>query len=182
MCRMVARTDQLLHIAMATDSHIYTRDSEAEVHGQANTLVLLLKEYHAHYFHFYEKGMTTAIIGLQGLHLSDAFRCSNVSSSVGLKSCCPWCSKLGCNTETIATHLRKVHYQLAITCDLCKSFASMSVQSILEHCSGCKAKCTNECAEQEECRQKSCTRRSPRHRSRKSFLKLVQVALMNPAG
>ena len=49
----------------------------------------------------------------------------------------------------IATNLREVYYQLAITCDLCKSFASMSVQSILEHHSGYKAKCTKEAAEQE---------------------------------
>ena len=88
------------------------------------------------------------MVGLQELHLSDAYRCSNVSSSVGLKSFCPWCFKLGGNTETIATHLREVHYQLAINCDLCKSFANMSVQSVLEHHSGCKAKHAKECAEQ----------------------------------
>ena len=49
----------------------------------------------------------------------------------------------------IATHLREVHYRLAIACDLCKSFTSMSAQSILDHCSGCKAKCTEEHTEQE---------------------------------
>ena len=30
MHRMMARTDQMLHIAMATDSQIYTRDSETK--------------------------------------------------------------------------------------------------------------------------------------------------------
>ena len=128
MCRMTVRTDQLLHSAMASDSQIYTRDSEAEAHGQAKTLVLSLKQYHTHYYYFYEKGMTRAMAGLQGLHLSNAFRCSNVSSSVGLKSFCPWCFKLGGTPETIATHLRELHYQLGITCNLIMSFASMSVQ------------------------------------------------------
>ena len=42
--------------------------------------------------------------------------------------------------ETIATHLREVHYWLAITCNICKAFASMSAQIILEHHSGCKVK------------------------------------------
>ena len=42
--------------------------------------------------------------------------------------------------ETITTHLREVHYQLAITCEICKAFASMLVQIVLEHHSGCKVK------------------------------------------
>ena len=71
----------------------------------AKTLVLLLKQYLTHYYHFYEKGMTRAMVGLQGLHLSNTFRCFNISSSVGLKSFCFWCFKLGGNTEMIATQL-----------------------------------------------------------------------------
>ena len=114
MLRVTVRTDQLLHIATATNSQIYTRDLEAEAHGWVKTLVLLLKQYHAHHYHFYEKGMTRAMVGLQGLHSNNAFRCSNVSSSVGLKSFCPWCLKLGGNTEMIATYLREVHYQLVL--------------------------------------------------------------------
>ena len=55
MCRMMVRTDQLLCIAVATDSQIYTRDSKVKAHGQAETLVLLLKQYHAHYYHLYER-------------------------------------------------------------------------------------------------------------------------------
>ena len=55
----------------------------------------------------------------------------------------------GGNTEMIATHLQEVHYRLAIAYDLCKSYASMSAQSVLEHHSGCKAKCAKEHAEQE---------------------------------
>ena len=73
MGRMMVRTDQLLCTAVATDSQIYTRDSEAKAHGQAKTLVLLLKQYHAHYYHFYENGMARAMIDLQGLHSSNAF-------------------------------------------------------------------------------------------------------------
>ena len=57
--------------------------------------------------------------------------------------------QVGGNTEMIATHLREVHYRLAITSDICKSFASMSAQSVLDHCSECKAKHAKECAEQE---------------------------------
>ena len=41
---MMARTDQLLCIAEATGSKIYTREVEAETHGRAKTLVLLLKQ------------------------------------------------------------------------------------------------------------------------------------------
>ena len=40
----------------------------------------------------------------------------------------------------IATHLREVHYELAIACDIYKAFAGMSAQIALEHCSGCKVK------------------------------------------
>ena len=149
MHMMMVRTDQLLCIAMATNSQIYTRDLEAKAHGRVKTPVLLLKQYYTHYYQFYEKGTTRAMVGLQGLHSSDAFRCSNVSSSMGLKSFCAWCFKFGGNTEMTATHLREVYYPLAIPCNLCKSFTSMSAQSILEHHSGCKAKHMKECAEQE---------------------------------
>ena len=145
----MVRTDQLLHIAEAINSKIYTWESEAEAHGQTKTLVLSLKQYHAHYYWLYKKGTTRAMVGLQGLHLGDAFRCSNTSFSVGLKSFWPWCFKFGGNTETIATCLREVHYRLAIACNLCKLFASTSIQNILDHCSGCKAKHAEEYAEQE---------------------------------
>ena len=118
MQRITTRTDQLLHIAEATASKIYTRESEADTCGQAKALVLSLKQYHAHYYRFYEKGTTSAVVGLQGLHMSDTFWCSNISTGVGLKSFCPWCFKLGRNTETIAIHFREVHYHLAIVCDL----------------------------------------------------------------
>ena len=53
--KMMIRTDQLLHIVEATGSKIHTRVSEAETHGRAKTLVLLLKQYSAHYYWFYKK-------------------------------------------------------------------------------------------------------------------------------
>ena len=148
MHRMMVIIEQLLCIAMATDSQIHIRYSEAKAHGWAKALVLSLKQYHTHYYCFYEKGMTRAMVCLQELHSNNAFRCSNVSSSVELKLFCPLCLKLGDNTEMIATHLREVHYHMAIACDLCKSFVSMSAQSTLEHYSEYKAKCTKECTEQ----------------------------------
>ena len=134
----MARNDQLFHTAEATGSKIYTRESEVETHSKAKALVLFLKQYHTHYYRFFEKGTTRAMMGLQGLHMSISFWHSNVSAGVGLKSFCPWCFKLGRNTETIAIHLRVVCYHLAIVCDLCKSFTSMSAQIVLEHHSGCK--------------------------------------------
>ena len=42
MRRMTTRTDQLLHIAEATGSKIYTRESEAEAQVPAKALVLSL--------------------------------------------------------------------------------------------------------------------------------------------
>ena len=110
MHRIMVRTDQLLHIATTTNSQIYTRDSEAKARAWAKTLALLLKQYHAHYYHFYEKGMTRVMVGLQGLHSNNAFRDFYISASVRLKSFCPQCFKLGGTAEVIATHLREVHY------------------------------------------------------------------------
>ena len=178
MCRMVVRTDQLLCIAAATDSQIYTWDLGGQTHGQVKTLVLLLKQYHTHYYCFYEKGMTRPMVGLKGLHTSSAFRHSNVSSSVGLKLFCPWCFKLGGNTEMIATHLREVHYWLAITCDLCKSF--------MHWMSACLHRASWRTAQAVKLSMWRMHRRRVKEaqgtRARQSFLKLVQVALMNPAG
>ena len=73
MCKMMVKTDQLLCIAEATGSKIYTRESEAETDGRTRTLVLSLKQYHVHYYQLYEKGTMRVIVGLQELHTSDAF-------------------------------------------------------------------------------------------------------------
>ena len=98
------------------------------------------------------------MVSLQGLHMSDAFRCPHILASVGLKSFFPWWG----NTKMIAIHLRKVHYRMAIVCDICQPFTDMNAQSILDHCSGCKAMGYKKCLEQtDRKRQKSCTRRSP---------------------
>ena len=94
MHKMTVRTDQLLCIAEATNYKVYIWKSEAEAHCQAKALVLSVKQCHAPYYWLYEKGMTRVRVGLQGLQLGNAFRCSNISSSVGLKSFCSWCFKL----------------------------------------------------------------------------------------
>ena len=73
MRSMATRTDQLCHIAEATGSKIYTRESEAEDQSLAKALVLSLKQFHAHYYSLYKKGATRAMVGFQGLHSSDAF-------------------------------------------------------------------------------------------------------------
>ena len=141
MKRMMTRTDQLVCIAEATGSKIYTRESEAGTSGSAKALVVLsLKQFHVHFYRLYEKGTTRAMVSLQGLHSSNAFWHPNVLASMGHKSFCTWCFKFGGNTKTIATHLREVHYRLAIVCNVCWAFASMSVQVVLEHWSRCRMK------------------------------------------
>ena len=89
--RMVTRIDQLLHIAEATGSKIFTRESEAEAQVLAKALVLSFEQFHAHYYRLYEKGTTRAMVGHQGLHSSDAFWHLNVSASMDLKSFFPCC-------------------------------------------------------------------------------------------
>ena len=139
--KMTLRTDQLLKI--------HTWESEVDVHGQKETLIQSLKQFHACFYWWYEKGMTWAMVSLQGLHISNAFRCSNALASLELKSFFLWCLKLGANTEMIIIHLREVHYRMVIVNNMCQSFASINTQSILDHCSGCKAKCDKQHIKQE---------------------------------
>ena len=108
MQRVVVRTDQLLHIAEATGSKFHQQDSEAKTDGRVKKLVQLLKQYHAWFYHFYEKASTRAMIGLHRLHSNDLFQHMNVAGDVALKLFCPWCCELGGKTETIATHLWEV--------------------------------------------------------------------------
>ena len=68
----------------------------------------------------------------------------------------------------IATHLREVHYWLAITCDICKAFVSMLAQVILEHCSGCKVK--------------SHKKKSKVKEQEKTLLKSTHMGPINPTG
>ena len=102
-----------------------------------------------HVYWLYEKGMTWPMVGLQRIHTSDAFGCSNISANMGLKSFCPWCLKLVGTLKQLSSILREVHYRMAIVCEVCQSFASMNTQHILDHHSGCKAKCDRDCMEQE---------------------------------
>ena len=137
---MTGRTDQLLQIKETTHSKIHPCELEAWVQGRKKTFTQTLKQFPACFYQLHKKGMTHAMVRLQGLHLCDTFRCPNVSTSVGLKLFCPWYLKLGGNTETIAIHLWEVHYMMAIACDKCQAFCSMSTQSILDHHWGWKAK------------------------------------------
>ena len=50
MCKMTFRTDQLCHIAEATNLKIYTHELKAKAQGWMKTLVLSLKQYHTHYY------------------------------------------------------------------------------------------------------------------------------------
>ena len=79
------RINQLLQIKEATHSKIHTQESEAEVNGLRKTLMQSLKQFPACFYWLYEKGMTQAMVSLQGLHMSDTFRCSNISANMGLK-------------------------------------------------------------------------------------------------
>ena len=89
----------------------------------------LLKQFHACFYCLYEKGMTHTMVALQGLHMGDALKCRNISVGVWQKSFCPWCFKLSGNTETITINLHEVHYWMAIACDICWEFASMTMQT-----------------------------------------------------
>ena len=140
MWKMMVRTDQLLCIMDATSSKIHQWGSEAETDGRVKKLIQSLKQYHSRFNCFYEKGSKRAMIGLQGLYSNDTFWCLNIAASMGLKSFFPRSFKFGGNIETIATHLREMHYRLAIACNICQLFASMSVQVVLEHQSGCRTK------------------------------------------
>ena len=140
MRRMMTRTDQLLHIAKATGSKVYTRESEVGTCSLAKALVLSLKHFHAHFYRLYKKRTTREMVGLQGLHTSNTFQHLNISASVGLNSFCPWCFKFRGNTKTITTHLSELHYRLAISCNVCWAFARMSMQVVLEHQSRCRTK------------------------------------------
>ena len=137
--QMTTGTNQLISIAKATGSRIYTRESEVGAQGSAKALVLSLKQFHAHYDRPYEKGTNRVMVGLQGLYSSNTFWHLNVLASVGPKSFFPWCLQFRGNTEFIATHLKEVHYRLATACDICWSFASMFVQVVLEHWLKCRA-------------------------------------------
>ena len=119
------------------------------VHERKKTPVQLLNPFHACFYPLYKKGMTHVMISLQGLHSGDTFRHSYFSASVGSRSFCPWCLKLGRNTKTIAIYLWEVNYRMTIVCNIYKAFAGMFTQSILGHHSGCKVKHDKECREHE---------------------------------
>ena len=94
MQKTAVQMDQLLCITEAIVPKFYHHESETEMERRERKLVLSLKQYYTQFYHFYEKGSTRATVCLQGFHSGDAFHCSNVAASMGLKSFCPWCFKL----------------------------------------------------------------------------------------
>ena len=82
---MMDRTEQLLQIKEAMDSKIYPGELKAGVQGRKKPHVQTLKQFHGRFYWLYEKGMTHAMVGLQGLHVGDAFRCPNGSARMELK-------------------------------------------------------------------------------------------------
>ena len=106
---MATRTNQLIHIAEATGSKFYPRDSEAGSSGFGGGLGPVLETVPCSVLQvLHEKGPTKAMVGLQGLHSSDAFWWSeHVSASVGLKSFCPLVPQIqGKTLKTLVTHLQ----------------------------------------------------------------------------
>ena len=146
--KIAVQTVWLLQIKEATNTkNIHPRELKAGVHRKEKTLVQSLKQFYTHFYWLYKKGMTCAMVSLQGLYSGDAFRCPNIPSGMGLKSFCPWCFKLGGNIETITIHLPEVHYWMAIVCDICQKFAGLSTQNVHTNQAWCKAKCWKEHAE-----------------------------------
>ena len=164
---MTVRTDQLLCIAKATGSKIKLESQRPKSMAGQRLWYCHWKKHHVLFYQFYEKGTTRAMVGLQGLHRSDTSQHSNVSASVGLKSFFPWCFKLGGNTETIATHLRS-----PLSVDHCLQHLQIIWQHIGADCPGTPFRMQGQVAQKEV----------PDERAGKSFLTLVQVAPMNPAG
>ena len=149
---MMVCTDELFQIKVAINvRNIYPQEHKVDFDGREKALVQLLKQFHACYYQLYEKGMTHAMMGLQGLHSSDTHKCPHISAGVGLNSFCPWCLKLGRNTETITIHLHEVHYWMVNVCDICQVFAGMTMQSMWDHQPECKGKCDKEHAKCNAC-------------------------------
>ena len=149
---MTVCTDQLMWIKEATHvRNIYPWEHEADISGRKKALVQSLKQFHTHFYQLYEKGMTHTTVVLQGLHLGSALKHPSICAGVGLKSFCLWCFKLSRSTEMVAIHLLEVHYQMAIACDICWVFASMTVQNIWDHQPVCKGNSNKEHMEHEAC-------------------------------
>ena len=72
------------------------------------------------------------IMGLKGVHNGDALRHFAGSTY------CPWCSKEVQNEGTVVNHLRTVHYQLGIVCNLCYSCPTVLLDTLCHHgCHNC---------------------------------------------
>ena len=66
--RKMVCTDELVWIKMATNVR---NICEANIDGQKKALVQSLKQFHTHYYQWYEKDMIHTMVGLQGLYLGN---------------------------------------------------------------------------------------------------------------
>ena len=93
---MMVPIDELIWIKAATSArNIYPLEYKTNVNGRMKALVQSLKQFHTCYYQLYEKGLTHAMVGMQGLNLCNAPKCPSISVGVGLKSFFPWCLRLG---------------------------------------------------------------------------------------
>ena len=84
--KMVVCTNHLLRIKVATNMrNIYTQEHVANIGRKKKALVWSLKQFHTCYYQLYGKGMTCAMVGLQGLHQGNTLKCPSISAGVGLK-------------------------------------------------------------------------------------------------
>ena len=120
--KMAIRTKQLLWIKEATHSKVYTWESEAKIHGPDENSHAISKTIPCTLLLIIWKGYDPGHGWLLGLHISDAFRHSNISTSVGLKSFCPWCSKLGGTLKQSPSILERC----IIGLQLCVTYNSLS--------------------------------------------------------
>ena len=72
-----------------------------------------------------------AMVGLQGLHLSNALKCPHISAGMVFKLFCPWCLKLGRNTDNCHPPLQSAlpdgHCVWHLPAWPCKAFKTYSL-------------------------------------------------------
>ena len=66
-------------------------------------------------------------MGLKGIHDSKALR------HFASFTYCPWCGKDSQNKGTIINHLRTVHYNLGLVCDLCFGCPTTTADTLCQH-------------------------------------------------
>ena len=171
--KMMDRTEQLLQIKEATHLKIHSCELEAGVQGRKKTLLQSLRQCHACYYRLVWEGHYLCHSWLVRIAFGQCFQVPlTFPPSVGLKSFCPWCLKLGRNTKTIAI---STSGRYTIGWQSCATYAQwichgMSAQSVFDHHSGCKAKNNKEHVQSVKGPQKTLRKRSLRDKRRVSQL------------